>query len=200
MKSEPELRASLLKLYLERLPHVLGEDSAKVRDELGADAILRIERASASAWLPIAIEVALLRAVERLRGDDGVREVGRDVGLAATNNAILRPLVSAMLGMLGRRPDVLVQLAVAGWGLATRNAGRLRIASRVDGEVRIELFEIPEAMRDRALFLRMCGSIEALFAHGGVRAQVELDGAPEAPRIGYTVKWSRGRRASAARR
>jgi len=189
---EAELRASLLRLYLERV-RVLGEeDLAAALDELGDEAAQRIRGTAGHDWLPVAFEIAILRSVQRRRGEEGVRELGRDVGRAAMGNAIMRPLVSATFGMLGRHPEALVQLAVAGMSVATRNAGRVRIVSRKNAEVRLLYGPIPEVCRDRALLLRYSGSIEAVLEQGRVRARAELEWNPGEPSALFVVSWQRG--------
>ncbi len=191
---DPEVRASLLKLYLQRLPALGDDDCAAVRADLGPDTLGRIERAGARDWLPLAFEVAIVRAVHRRRGDEGARELGRDVARASFDHAVFRPLISAMLGMLGRRPDVLLQLAMAGWSVAVRNGGRWAITSRADGEVRLAHHDVPEVWRVRGASLRVCGAAEALLAHGGLKAHVTVESAPDAPTARYTVSWGGRRR------
>ncbi|HEY6006362.1 MAG TPA: hypothetical protein VIV57_26015 [Anaeromyxobacter sp.] len=189
---EPSVRASLLRLYLRHIDAARPGDATPVREALGAEAVARIERASGHEWLPIAYEVAILRALRARHGDEAPRAVGRAVGRAAVDDAILRPLVRATLIMLGRRPDVLVHIALAGWRIATRNACRLAVSSRADGEVRLSMVDIPPVMRDRAMLLRMDGSLEALLGYGGVAAEVETDWEAGAAHATVRVRWSRG--------
>jgi len=189
---EPEIRASLLKLYLARLDVRGKEEAAAARAALGADAVRRIERTRGNEWLPMAWEVSMLRAVHGMRGDEGVRELGRELGRAAIEDALLGPLVKAMLGMLGRRPDVLLQLSLAGWGTATRNAGRGSIIERTDGLARLAIDALPAALRERALLLRICGSVEALLEMGGVAARAE-PGGEDRDRLYLAVSWGAGR-------
>jgi hypothetical protein len=113
------------------------------------------------------------------------------VGRAAVDDALLRPLIRATLTMLGRRPDVLLQIALAGWRIATRNACRLGVSSRADGEVTLSIADIPPVMRDRAMLLRMDGSLEALLDYGGVAATCETDWEPGAAHATVRVRWSR---------
>jgi hypothetical protein len=189
---EPALRASLLRLYLRHLDAAHPDDAGAAREALGAEAVARIERAPGHEWLPISYEVAILRAIHARHGDEGARAVGRAVGRAAVDDAILRPLVRATLTMLGRRPDVLLHIALVGWRIATRNACRLAVASRADREVRLSVLDIPPVMRDRAMFLRMAGSLDALLEYGGVAAASEVEWEPGSMRAAVRVRWSRG--------
>jgi hypothetical protein len=189
---EPALRASLLRLFLRHLDAARPGDASAVREALGAEAVARIERATGHEWLPIAWEVAIVRVLQARHGDEAPRAVGRAVGRAAVDDAILRPLVRATLTMLGRRPDVLLHIALVGWRIATRNACRMAIASRADGEARVSIRDIPPVMRDRAILLRMAGSLEALLEYGGVAAAIDVEWEPGAASAFHRVRWSRG--------
>jgi hypothetical protein len=191
--AEPALRASLLRLFLRHLDAARPEDAALVREALGPEAVARIERTPGHEWLPISWEVAILRTLRDRHGDEAPRAVGRAVGRGAVDDAILRPLIRATLTMLGRRPDVLLQIALAGWRVATRNACRVAISSRSDGEARVSLRDLPPVMRDRAILLRMAGSLEALLDYGGVAAAIDVEWEPGAAKAFHRVRWSRGR-------
>lgn len=188
---EPAVRASLLRLYLRHIDAAHPQDAVAVREALGAEAVARIQRASGHEWLPLAYEVTIARVIRARRGDEAARAVGRAVGRAAVDDALLRPLVRATLTMLGRRPDVLLQIALMGWRVATRDACRLAVASRADGEVTLRMADIPPVMRDRAMLLRMDGSLEALLDYGGVAATCETDWEPGAAHATVRVRWSR---------
>lgn len=188
---EPQLRASLLRLYLRRIAVRSQEDAAAVRAAVGSENVARIERAIGHEWLPMSLEVAILRAIHARHGDEGVHALGRDVGHAAIGDGILGPLVRATVTMLGRRPDVLVHIAIRGWSLATRNAGRVRVSTRTDGEVRIAMEDLPPVMRERIVLLRLAGSTEALLEYGVPAAGSELEWAAGAARADLRLWWSR---------
>jgi hypothetical protein len=93
--------------------------------------------------------------------------------------------------MLGRRPEALAQLAMAGWSVAVRDAGGVAIVGRRAGVLRVADVGIPEPVRHRAHLLRMCGSVEALLRSGGVDAHVKLQWTEGAARAVYVVSWTR---------
>lgn len=61
MAPEPQLRASLLRLHLRNLESARPDDAGAVREALGAEAVARIERTPGHEWLPVALEVAIVR-------------------------------------------------------------------------------------------------------------------------------------------
>jgi hypothetical protein len=176
---EPALRASLLQLYLRELPGAVApDDLAAIHAALGAEAIARIEHAPAFRFLPISLEVTMLRALHERRGDQGVRALGRVMGRAALGHAFMRVLVEASLVMTGRRPEAILELGVKGFARATQRAGHPRLRMRGAREAVIRLERPLEPMRHRALFERLGGSVEAALEElGRVRPEsaVEID-------------------------
>jgi hypothetical protein len=174
----PEIRAALLRLYLDPRVSCPPDLRAAMRAALPAEVVPRIERARFSEWLPAAWEIAMLRAVHAKGGDPAVRAVAVAVGRAARDVPIIRPLIAATFGMLGRRREALVRFLVASMDLSMRNAGR---GGPVTGSGRVFQHtheDIPAAWWDRTLNIRNCGAIESL----------DLSG--PAPRVG--VEWSEG--------
>ncbi len=186
---EPEIRAALLKLYLERLRSFGDEDAAAIRADVRPETVRRVEAAPGAGWLPIALELEILHAVQRRRGDDGVRELGRVLGRVATDTPVFRPLVTATLAMLGLLPHVLAGIAAKGWNVATRNAGHATAVRRGPRLVHIDLDDLPPISRDRAHLLRSCGGIEGLYAWAGRAARVDLLWEPGAARAVFAVSW-----------
>lgn len=190
MTVEPEVRASLLRLCLGQAEALLGADADAIREALGPEAIRRIGRARGGDWLPIRWEAAIDACVLGRMGPEAVRRLGRSVGRAAIEDTGLRPLVAALLGMLGRRPDTLLRLTLAGWTRATRNAGEGTLVETGGGRARIGLGGVPEEARAPALLLRICGSVEAVFGYGRVAARAVVEGAPGRETI--LVTWGSG--------
>jgi hypothetical protein len=176
---EPLLRASLLQLYLRELPYaVSADDLAAVRAALGPEAIARIEHTASFRWLPIALEVTMLRTLHERRGDEGVRALGRTMGHAAMRHAFLRVLLEASVLMKGRRPEALLEFTLKGYARATQHAGHPRLFRRGPREAVIRMENPPVPMRHRSLFERLGGSVEATLEEVGrvtVRSAVECD-------------------------
>lgn len=191
MTVEAEVRAGLLRICLGRAEAVLGADAAAVRGALGAEAVRRIERARDGDWLPLRWEATMDACVLERRGPEAVRRLGLEIGRAALEDTILRPLAAALLGMLGRRPDTLLRISLAGWPRATRNAGEGFVLESGGGWARIGLHGVPEDVRTPALLLRVCGSMEAAFGFGHVAARAVVEGATGSETI--LVSWGTGR-------
>lgn len=186
---EPELRAALLKMYLERLRSLGDDHAAAIRLDVDPAILRQVEGAPMSGWLPLALEVEILQAVERRRGEDGVRELGRVLGRVAVESPVFRPLVAATFAMLGRLPEALVWLAMQGWEIATRHAGLpsyRRVGPRLAHGV---LDDLPPVCRNRAHLVRTCGAIEGLFDSAGRTAAVELEWEAGAERAVFAVSW-----------
>lgn len=186
---EPEVRAFLLRTLLSGLAARWPEDVPAAHAALGPEALARIEGAPAAGWVPFEWEIAVDRALRALRGEERVRELGRELGRSAVARGLLAPLATATLAMLGRRPQTLLRLTLAGWRIATRGAGDNEIVpGEGPGEVRIRFVGAPPVLRDRALMLRLSGTVEALFAHAGVPARTSV-GHDGAMPTGVRVRW-----------
>ena len=175
---EPALRASLLQAYLREIARETPDDLGAVREALGAEAIARIEHDPGHGWLPIALEMTILRAVHARRGDEGVLELGRVMGHVAMRHALLRIVGEVSLVMSGRRPQAVLEFTLRGWEKATQNAGVPKLVMRGPREAVIRLAPVPEPLRHRALFVRLGGSVEATLGElcrVSATSAVELD-------------------------
>jgi hypothetical protein len=190
VKVEPVVRASFLKLYLRELPRIAKGDEDAVREALGPEAIARIAGTPGYDWLPLTYEVAIVRAVHERHGDAGVHALGRGMGSAATRHAFLRTLIEAMVVMRGRRPETLLQIAMASWPRLIRDAGRNRYTLLGSHEATIWIEEFPEPMRYRPLYVRAAGSVEALLELARIRATSTVEYDPEACRAELRFRWT----------
>jgi hypothetical protein len=189
---EPVLRASLLQLYLRELPRaVSADDLAAIRAALGPEAIARIEHSAGSRFLPLSLEMTILRAVHDRRGDEGARAVGRTMGHAALRFPLFRVLAEATLLMRGRRPEAILEFAVKGYAQATQHAGHPRLFMRGSREAVIRLEHPPEPMRHRALFWRLNGTTEvALEGLGRVSVRSAFECDPGWERVDTMYYWT----------
>ena len=161
---------------------------AAMRAAVSPDTLRRIERARATEWLPLAWEIALLRAVHARGGDEAVRAVAVAVGRAARRLPVFQPLFDAMIGMLGRHREILVRFLVASLDLSMRNAGRRGAITGEGRVIRIVLEEIPAASWDRVVNLRNCGAIESLDVNG-ISPRAEAEWVEGSTRVVYTLTW-----------
>ena len=190
--SEPSVRASLVKMVLRRATEVWPGDAAAIHAALGPDALARLDATPGYEWVPLAFEVAIVHAVHALHGDEGARRLGREIGLAGPQHPLLRPLVMATLGMLGRRPSALLEVAVSAWRVATRDAGGAARVLPSHGGAALELLNLPEVLRERPFLLRIGGATEALFELAGLRTAVEVEWEEGASSAVLRLSWSSG--------
>ena len=190
--SEPSIRASLARMVLRRAAEVWPDDAAAIRAALGPDALDRLERTPGHEWVPLAFEVAIVRAVHARHGDEGARRLGVEIGRAGLEHPLLRPLVVATLGMLGRRPPVLLEIASAAWMVATREAGRPGRARPRAGGATLDLSQLTEVViRERAYLLRMAGALQALFELARLSTTCDVEWEEGAPRAVLQLSWVR---------
>lgn len=184
----PEIRAAILRLYLDPRTRLDAATRALLRGALPAEALQRMDRAGPSEWLPAAWEIAMLRAVHARGGDAAVRAVAGEVGRVARDVPVFRPLLSATLGMLGRHREALVRFLFASLDLSMRNAGRRGAVVGEGRVVRLWHEDIPADAWDRTLNVRNCGAIESLDVKG-VAPRVDVDWTEGSARAVYTLTW-----------
>ncbi len=186
----PEIRAALLRLYLDPAVRCDADDRAAMRAALPPEALRRIELAGAVEWLPLAWEIAMLRAVHARGGDAAVRALGGEVGRAGLNVPIFRSLLQALLGMLGRHRELLVRFLVASLDLSMRNAGRhWRCRRRGPRDPARASRTMPAGVvGPDASGLRTCGVIESLEL-SGTAPRVAFEWNEGSARAVYTLTW-----------
>jgi hypothetical protein len=178
----------VLRLYLDPAVPMAASLRASMRAALPEGADRRIEQAGAAEWLPVAWELAMLRAIHAAGGDAAVREVSAALARTTRGTALFRTLYGATLGLFGRSREALVRVAVGSWDLAMRNAGR-RGTIEGDGRVfRIAQEDLP-AIWDRLLVLRVCGSAEVMLEWNGVAPRAEAEWTPGSARVVYVFTW-----------
>jgi hypothetical protein len=187
-RAEPELRAALLRLYLDPSVPCDPETRAAMRAALTPEALVRIERAGGSEWLPAAWEIAMLRAVHARGGDAAVRAMGAAVGRAARDIPVFRTLIAAALAMLRGRREILVRFLYASLDFSMRNAGRRGAIVGAGKVIRFSHEDLPAASWDRTLNLRNCGAIESLEL-GGAAPRVEAEWTEGTSRVVYVLTW-----------
>ena len=184
----PEIRAALLRLYLDPAVRCDADDRAAMRAALPPEALRRSELAGAVEWLPLAWEIAMLRAVHARGGDAAVRALGGEVGRAGLNVPIFRSLLQALLGMLGRHRELLVRFLVASFDLSMRNAGRHCAVVGAGRVIQLAIEDVPAGSWDRTVGLRTCGVIESLDL-GGTAPRVAFEWNEGSARAVYTLTW-----------
>jgi hypothetical protein len=184
----PEIRAALLRLYLDPAVRCDPDHRAAMRAAISPDALRRIELAGAVEWLPLAWEVAMLRAVHGRGGDEAVRALARELGRAGLNVPIFRSLLQAVLGMLGRHRELLVRFLFASFDLSMRNAGRHCPVVGAGRVIQLAIEDIPAGSWDRTVGLRARGVIESLDL-SGTAPRVAFEWNEGSARAVYTLTW-----------
>lgn len=158
------MRANHIQQNVESLD-LLGADVARaIKEDLGADLLARIEKASRVEWLPLDVDVALTAAVARAKGEAGVRAWSRAALNASVEAPFLRPIVKAAISLFGLTPGSLLRHAPTGWKQVYLDCGTLRFESVADQHVRLHLDEAPLQMTESKPYLvGTAGAWEAAF-------------------------------------
>lgn len=191
MQGEPAARATLMRLLVRRATDLWPADEGALRAAVGEEGLARLARTPAYEWVPMAWEVAIVRSVHARYGDAGALRLGRELARAGADHALVRPIVSATVGMLGRRkPRAIADIIARVWSIATRDAGRL-VVSAPPGEVHLEHERLPPLLRERAFLLRIGAMAEGILGHVGLETSLALEWEPGSPSARMRVAWRR---------
>jgi hypothetical protein len=174
---EAAFRANWTKLalkYVRRLPQAENEEVLAI---FGAATLARVHAAGVFDWLPVAMHMSLVGAIERVLGK---RAPGfwRHLMLVSFERSLLRPLVDGGLRVFGRTPLSLLRLTPQTYKLIARNCGTPTVTGG-DGDepVRLLFERLPSPLRTTGWVGLCCGQCEAVLAYlrisGSVTAQAE---------------------------
>ena len=170
----PEMRAAQLKEDLPALSELGEAPAAAILARLDPEVLRRIEAATRVDWLPLAVDLALVRAVRDEVGDDGLRRWGR-AAARRNANALFRPLIEAAVRLFGFTPAGVFRFLPQAWKAAFRGCGELRVDPVSHGELRIVLVAPPDAARDPAFLASIAGAFEVVYETCGMDGRVQVE-------------------------
>jgi hypothetical protein len=118
------IRASYTKLALKRLRQGRPEAWAKLRQDLGEDALREVRATAALMWLPLELHAAIADAMIDACGRSDARAIWADVMLAGFESTTLGPIVSGALRLYGRDPGSVMRMTGHAWPIIFRGCGR----------------------------------------------------------------------------
>jgi hypothetical protein len=184
----PEMRAAQLKEDLPALLELGEGTAAAIRARLDPEVLRRIESATRVDWLPLEVDLALVRAVGAEVGDDGLRRWGRAAARRNTN-ALFRPLVETAVRLFGFTPAGVFKFLPQAWKAAFRGCGELRVDPVAPGELRIVLASPPDAARDPAFLVSIAGAFETVYDTCDTPGRVQVERV-EPGEVAFLATWT----------
>jgi hypothetical protein len=191
MSKEPRILATFVQSSLEEMADLDAGVAQQVRERLKPDTLRTIEEASPISWLPVQTDVELTDCFFEIAGPGRATRAFRENMANSLHKPLLRPLVEGALGIFGRNPVKLMRWVPKGWSLIYRDCGEMKFAGSSEGEARIELEGLPQAIAGSRTYLTGTAStILAFVDFLDVTGQVVLEGPdPATGSAAFEIRW-----------
>lgn len=175
MTSEPRVLSAFVKTHLREIDSILGDDAARVRAQMGPEAIAEIEKSLRVSWVPLETHVRLNAACFDVAGRDRAREACRLTVLESFEQPFLKPILSGAFAILGSSFERFVTWTPKAWPALFRDVGTLRWQPDGDAVGRLILERADVMILESPDYIEgLAGAFSALFdvtqRHGEVRA------------------------------
>jgi hypothetical protein len=185
----PSVRARHLRANLDAVDRLPEREAIRCR--LSEEILRGIAGAHGIDWLPVAWDVALVRAMHAAMGAEAQHAFARTLLLESFDGPLLGPLVRAAIAMFGLDAGSWVRWIPKGWALMFRRCGTWSVERAARGDVLLRLEGLPPVCLEDLLWLRsVASSLSALQARVGVPGETVLEEADAVRRIArYRVRW-----------
>lgn len=187
--SDPAVRAAHLKEDLEALEKVGPAFAARVCARVRAETLDAIRAASRVDFLPIALNVELVRAVYAEGGPEGTRRWTR-ASMTLATGTYLRPFLNLVTALFAASPSALYKFVPRAWALVYRNCGRVEVEDAGAGVTRLVCAEFPAELRTSEFTASMGGTLESIFDLCAYDGRVQLEPSTDGT-VRYVATWSR---------
>ncbi|NOY91300.1 MAG: hypothetical protein GXP55_08825 [Deltaproteobacteria bacterium] len=168
--------ANLRELLLER-----GQwrDLRRVADDAMGSKLSELDEVHGTQWVRLDHYAALLDALGSIYPDDRIHELGVSWLERALERGFLANMIRSWLRSFAHTPDNVTLLVPHLWVVVYRNAGRMSVAGRGDGFLRMRVEPAPEVLVSCAAWHRLLEGVgDALFAIAEVDSAVQIGPAP----------------------
>lgn len=187
--SDPAVRAAHLKEDLEALEKVGPAFAARVRARVRPETLDAIRAASRVDFLPVALNVEVVRAVHAEGGPEGTRRWTR-ASMTLATGAYLKPFLNLVSALFAPSPAALYKYVPRAWALVYRNCGRIEVEDVGPGVTRIVCAEFPPELRSPEFAASMGGTLESIFDLCAYDGRVQVDPTADGS-VRYVATWSR---------
>lgn len=185
-----EMRASHLRSNLEEINRMPEPARSQIRSKISPEVLEQVANSVSVAWLPVACDVDITRAVVDVLGVEGNRRWSRDALLRSATGPLLKPIIDGASALFGLTPHAFYKVAPRGFGMIYRDLGEVRYELVGEQIARITHEGIPASLLEVPWYLEgIAGAFEAGYVFLGLEGEVrlELDAATSSAR--YDVHW-----------
>lgn len=170
------IRANWSKLTLGRVKRLPEPAREKVYEGLGA-VRADVREAGMLEWRPAVEFAGICDVIRGVLGQEGTRELFRDVMQAAYERRFLHPIVAGALALYGRNPGSLYRMTAQAYALTFRNCGKVFTQRDTGPNTALLLFEALPAEFRRSPGMQDCyvGNAQSGLSYLGFRGSVDED-------------------------
>jgi hypothetical protein len=140
-RPRPEVRGRHMQVFHEAVEK--ERRAARILARVMPETLQQIQETASSAWLPVAVNLELTKAVWEELGENGSRTFFPSMTLSEYDSPIFRPFIASAKRLLGLNPGSYAKMLPTAYALIFRNCGRLELLERRGGLARVLQEEIP---------------------------------------------------------
>lgn len=170
----------------------LGDEKKnRVLGRLSKDTLQAIQNAKEDGWLPIAVNLELVRCAAAELGEDEVHRLGMKSFTFSVNSFVVGPFFRTAITLFKIKPSAVFKLSPQIWKSIHRNCGDLTVVEKEIKTVQILLSNVPlEMASSRSYLIGIAGCLQAVLALSNVTGKVVLESQSEKDHsAAYLLSW-----------
>jgi hypothetical protein len=184
----PRLRATHSRATLSAVERVQFGGSYRVLARLPAEIRDGLTGALKGTFIPVAWDLALVRAIREELGEEQLRRVSREMMSASLRGPLLGGLVRGAQALFGITPNALFHWAGNAWSHVTRECGTLALEAEEPAAAVLRFEAMPSELTEPDYLAAVGATLSAVFVICGVEGRVELiDARPDGAR--FRAEW-----------
>ncbi len=163
----------------------------RVRAAMDPNILDATENASRLAWLPVAYDVEMTRALFTVAGPARAQAVFRDAMVAALQGPLLKSLFAAAAVIFDNTLKDVFAWTPRVWSTIYRDAGTMKVVDMGPTAVDFVLSDLPQVICDNPNYLLgLAANFEAAFVLLKVKGSTTISSKPDARQITLHASWS----------
>ncbi len=185
----PGVRGRVAQDALRLLDEFEPDATARARARIPAGSLEVIDRTAALGWVPIEHDHHIPAAIVATLGPRADAYFGGLVD-RQLNTPLLRSTLTATRRLLGLSPAALVRAVPLAWPVVYRDFGSVKVLPQRGHRARLAMSrEVPEVFEHDAYITSFRSFFGGFFTMCETQGVVEVEAAPQAARIDFTLTW-----------
>lgn len=184
------IRASYAKTVIGGIKRLPEKECAALLKGIGDELRGEIRNYGMLEWMPAARFIELVRAIERLLGNEGAKLFWRANLLLSLERRLLSPLRLGAIAIYGNSPRSLLKMTPQAWELVTRDGGTCRTEDKPPNGIVLCFDSLPHELCDPAMHSLWSGGSESCIERMGFTGKAHAAAGVTANSVEITVAWA----------